>query len=87
MKKIIKDYPNYYICDDGKVINSSTNKILNGSIGEHGYKYYRLSKDGKKSMFYEHRLVAEAFIPNPDNLPIVNHKDGNKLNNNVNNLE
>ena len=38
-------------------------------------------------MFYAHRLVAENFIPNPNHLPIVNHKDGNKLNNNINNLE
>jgi hypothetical protein len=38
-------------------------------------------------MFYAHRLVAEAFIPNPNNLEIINHKDGNKLNNNIDNLE
>lgn len=87
MKKQILDYPNYYIYDDGTVINISTNKVLEGSIGEHGYKYYRLSKDGKKKMFYAHRLVAEAFIPNIDNLPVVNHKDGNKLNNSIENLE
>lgn len=47
----------------------------------------RLSKNGKATGYLLHRLVAQAFIPNPDNLPQVNHKDENKLNNNVDNLE
>ena len=41
MKKQIKDYPNYWIYDNGDVLNTNTQKILEGSIGEHGYKYYR----------------------------------------------
>ena len=87
MKKQIKNYENYNIYDNGDVENITNHKILKGSLSENGYKYYRLSKDGKKKMFYAHRLVAEAFIENKNNLPVVNHKDGNKLNNNVNNLE
>lgn len=87
MRKQIKNYNNYYIYDTGDVLNITTNKILKGSIGENGYKYYRLSKNNKKQMFYAHRLVAEAFLINKDNLPLVNHKDGNKLNNSVDNLE
>lgn len=87
MKKQIKEYNNYFIYDNGEVFNSNTNKLLQGSISENGYKYYRLSKNNSKKMFYAHRLVAEYFIPNPSNLPIVNHKDGNKLNNEVSNLE
>ena len=87
MTKQIPDYDNYLIYDNGDVLNTLTGKILKGSIGEHGYKYYRLSKNNTKKMFYAHRLVAEAFIPNPSNLPVVNHKDGNKLNNNIVNLE
>lgn len=87
MTKNINNYESYTIDEDGNVVNTITKKVLKGSIGEHGYKYYRLSKDGKKKMFYAHRLVAEAFIENPNNLPIVNHIDGNKLNNNVKNLE
>lgn len=46
-----------------------------------------LYKDKKRKHFYVHRLVAEAFIPNPNNYPEVNHKDENPLNNNMNNLE
>ena len=87
MKKLIPNYENYWIFDNGDIYNENTKQILKGSIGEHGYRYYRLSKDNKKKMFYGHRLVAEAFINNPNNLPVVNHKDGNKLNNNVDNLE
>lgn len=88
MNKIqIKNYENYYIYPDGTVYNEKTNQFLKGSIGENGYKYYRLSKDNKKKMFYAHRLVAEHYIPNPQNLEIVNHKDHNKLNNTVENLE
>lgn len=87
MRTRIEEYENYYIYENGDVLNSNTNKILEGSISENGYKYYRLSKNGKKKMFYAHRLVAEHFLDNPDGLPVVNHKDGNKLNNNINNLE
>ena len=87
MKKLIPNYENYWIFDNGDVYNENTKQVLKGSIGEHGYRYYRLSKDNKKKMFYGHRLVAEAFLDNPNDLPVVNHKDGNKLNNNVDNLE
>lgn len=52
-----------------------------------GYYDVLLYKNAKSKHFKIHRLVAQAFIPNPDNLPCVNHKDENKLNNNVNNLE
>ena len=60
----------------------------NAKIGiNKGYKRYGLSKDGKEIKFYVHRLVAEAFIPNPNGYPCINHKDENKFNNNVENLE
>lgn len=85
--KQIQNYENYLIDENGKVFNQKTKKYLKGSIGENGYLYYRLSKNGVKKMCYAHRLVAETFLPNKENLPVVNHIDGNKLNNNIKNLE
>ena len=52
-----------------------------------GYTKVRLCVGGKTSLHFVHRLVAEAFIPNPENKPCVNHKDGNKQNNKTANLE
>ena len=83
-----ESYPNYLISDSGEIKNIITNKMLKGSISENGYRYFRLiNQEGKKKMEYGHRLVAEVFLPNPNNLPVVNHLDGNKLNNHVDNLE
>ena len=62
-------------------------KILKQRKNHKGYPVVYLSKYGKQSTRVVHRLVAKAFIPNPNNLPQVNHKDGNKENNNVCNLE
>lgn len=53
----------------------------------HGYLYCELWKDGRHERFAVHRMVAEAFLENPGGLPVVNHKDGNKENNNVSNIE
>jgi len=52
-----------------------------------GYFFITLSDNGKYPKYKVHRLVAQAFVPNPQNKPQVNHKDGNKANNNANNLE
>lgn len=62
-------------------------KLLKQSFTTTGYKKVELYKDGKRKSFKVHRLVAIAFIPNPDNKPEVNHIDGNKINNNIDNLE
>lgn len=62
-------------------------RILKPSICKKGYFQISLSLNGVRLHTSIHRAVALAFIPNPNNLPQVNHKDGNKLNNNLNNLE
>lgn len=62
-------------------------KILSPKITKCGYCSINLSKDNKAKMVTVHRLVAKAFIPNPDNLPYVNHKDEVKSNNQAENLE
>ena len=62
-------------------------RILKKNIATTGYYSINLSKNGKIKYVRVHRLVAEAFIPNPNNLPCINHKDGNKLNNEISNLE
>ena len=62
-------------------------KILNPIPDKDGYLIVTLCKNGKQKTKKIHRLVAEAFIPNPDNLPCINHKDENKQNNEIDNLE
>ena len=62
-------------------------KILNPDIAPNGYYRVTFSINRKRKQFYVHRLIAEHFIPNPKNLPQVNHIDGNKLNNSLDNLE
>lgn len=76
----------YQVSNLGKVKNIKNNFILK-PIDSHGYKYVHLCDASKRKNKAIHRLVALAFIPNPFNYPEVNHKDGNKSNNNVNNLE
>lgn len=74
-----------------RFINNYVNKEkifqINQTYGWGGYKKVILYKGGRYKNRYVHRLVAESFIPNPDNKPQVNHKDGVKTNNSVSNLE
>lgn len=73
-----------------RVLNSPNmpdNNILKGEITQHGYRQYHIKINGESFKRRAHRLVAQAFIENNKNLPQVNHIDGNKLNNNVENLE
>ena len=83
----VKDYEGRYkVTDDGRVFNKD-NKELPQYLLKRGYHFVLLWKDNHQKTKLVHRLVAEAFIPNPDNLPQVNHKDEDKDNNTIDNLE
>ena len=82
IKKINRKVKNQYINRDKKI-----NIILKGSKNQKGYLIIKLTKDKSIKTVGIHRLIAETFIPNPNNLPQVNHIDENKENNKVNNLE
>lgn len=89
--KVVKDYPMYYVSEAGDVYSLHSGKMKKMKLWLDGQKrYYMVSlcngnKVPKKKLV--HRLVAETFIPNPNNLPEVNHIDYNNKNNNVQNLE
>ena len=86
--KDIQGYEGLYaITEDGKVWSYKSNRFLKPYKNSGGYLRVALTKDWVKKQFTVHRLVAEAYIPNPENKPQVNHKDENKENNNVDNLE
>jgi hypothetical protein len=84
MIKEIKNFENYSISDDGNVYNNKTNKELKKCISTSGYYYVQLIKNKKKNMKYIHRLVAQAFIKGEKEQ--VDHINGNKLDNRVENL-
>lgn len=84
----IKGYEGLYqVSNTGKVRSLITNKILKQQLYKCGYLYVGLWKNRKLKYCRVHRLVAEAFLDNPNNLPDVNHKSENKTQNNVDNLE
>lgn len=91
MKQIILNNisTNYFITENGKCYNNTTGKYLKGQIGGNGYLSFHLTlPSGKRKRVYAHRMVALNYIPNKDKRKKeVSHKDGDKLNNNVNNLE
>lgn len=80
-------YSNYKIDKSGNIIKNNTKCLLKPCINSGYYCVGLMSNNRIKKQFKVHRLVATTFIPNPNNYPIVNHKDENKLNNKVNNLE
>ena len=88
MKKI-EGFENYSVTEDGKIYNNKFNRLLKHAIVD---GYHKVGLFNKAEGIYNmkklvHRLVAEAYIPNPDNKETVNHIDGDKSNNHVSNLE
>lgn len=85
--KEINGYPNYIISNTGKIYSRNTNRLMSPKVDRYGYFVVGLCKDNKVKHFTIHRLVALTFIPPVVGCNVVNHKDGNKQNNNVDNLE
>ena len=84
VKRLSYTYKDTWGCGRVRVMPE---RLVCATIGKGGYKMVDLHFCGVRKRMYVHRLVAQAFIPNPNNLPQVNHKDENKLNNCVSNLE
>ena len=89
----IKGFSKYIITKSGEIFSNNylrtgKTKIMKQQTDRYGYKYLKLFRDnGKDIKMKVHRLVAIAYIKNPKNKKQINHKDGNKINNNENNLE
>lgn len=85
------NYYNYIVYPTGRVFSKYRNKYLKEQdnynfLGTHNYKSVSLYEDKLCKKYRIHRLLAKVFLPNPDNLPIVDHIDRNTLNNNLSNL-
>lgn len=87
MFKQIIGFENYSVNENGVVVNTLTNHIKLPCYNNRGYLFVDLYKHNKRHREYVHRIVANAFIPNPQNKPYINHIDGNPHNNSVINLE
>ena len=85
------EYPGYQVSNLGRVYSVPRKRVrgrfLSKNDNGNGYMSVMFCVDGMPKRLYVHRLVAKAFLPNPDNKTEVNHKDGNKKNNRVENLE
>ena len=88
MKQVdILNFTNYQIAENGKVWSKKSNKFLKCNKDRNGYYFvYIKNNDGKYVSRFIHRLIAEAFIPNPDNKPCVDHISTNKEDNSIENL-
>jgi len=78
---------NYIIFDDGSVLSIKSGNLLKRLLHHTGYEYYLLRKNKKTHFKALHRLLGEAYIPNPENKPEIDHIDRNTTNNNLSNLK
>ena len=85
--KTAKGHPSYEVSTEGRVRKIATGKILVATDDSRGYPAMTIIDDDGPHTRTVHRMVAETFIPNPENKRTVNHKDGNKRNNHIANLE
>lgn len=85
--KTIEYAPEYEISSTGLLRRKDTGKIKKLIYDHDGYVRYAVTVDGKRKNKFAHRLVAEAFIPNPNQYPVIHHKDNQRDNNDVSNLE
>ena len=84
--KKIDGYENYEVSNFGNVRNKNTGRILKLHNDQYGYYSVGLCKDGIRKPYAVHRLVGLHFVPNPENLPCIDHIDRNKTNNSISNL-
>ena len=88
MYKILEDFPNYKIYKNGDIYSMTSSRMLTPYLAKNGYMYITLIHgEGKRRNKTLHSLLATAFLDNPNNLTQVNHIDGVKHNNDLNNLE
>jgi hypothetical protein len=85
--KQINDYPNYVIYENGTIYSKKRKKFLKQQLNHKGYPVLKLCNNGISKEFFVHRLIAQHYLPNPNNKPQVNHIDGIKTNNTISNLE
>lgn len=83
----IKEFENYLVSNKGRIMNGKTGRILRPASDRYGYEKVNLYNNGKSKPLRVHRLVAQAFIDNPNDHETINHIDENKHNNCVENLE
>ena len=83
---LLPDYPGLLFYSDGRVFRIKTGRFLNGMTNADGYKQLNFRPQGQ-GVPYIHRLIARAFVPNPQNLPVINHKNGIRDDNRAANLE
>ena len=85
--KVIESFPDYEVSNMGNVRRKSTKTIRHTYLNNSGYPTIKLINNGKRISKCVHRLEAIAFLENKQEYPCINHKDGNKENNNIDNLE